>query len=151
MNKPDIKIRFKSIEILSKTLNLRPQGDFNDEAFHFDLNGQLHLEPSIKTIFSTLHIKIRQFNKNEILGSLSVVSEFIIDNFDEVIEKIDDKYLIPAELEVLVKTMSTSTARGVLFSEFKGTYLHKAVLPIILMPSASKAKDEKVQTENSNQ
>jgi hypothetical protein len=63
---------------------------------------------------------------------LSVSCIFEIANFEDVIKlEADGKVNIPQSLIETFNIISISTTRGVMFSTFKGTFLHGAVLPII--------------------
>ena len=150
MAKPDIKIKFQTINVLSKTMNPKPPGPFNDELFHFDINGHTIVQPEKKSLVSVVTVNIRELNKENVLASISIASEFLLENFEEILDHPKDNvYNIPIELDVLIKTMSISTARGVMFSEFKGTYLSKAILPIIFLPTAPPdAKNPRTQPES---
>ena len=88
---------------------------------------------TIKAIFIKVDIKIRERDKELIIASISTGCGFEIDNFDEVILKQEDnRYFIPSEVDALLKSVSVSTARGVMFSEFRGTYLFNLILPVII-------------------
>jgi hypothetical protein len=69
----------------------------------------------------------------------------IIENFEDTLKKDeDDKYIIPGDLEGMLKQISISTIRGFMFSEFRGTHLHKAILPILLSESLVAVDEESV-------
>jgi hypothetical protein len=78
--------------------------------------GVMYSENSIPQLFSS----IDRSNIYEIL------------NFVDVIKiSTDGKLDIPQALIEVLNSISISTTRGVMFSTFKGTFLHNAVLPII--------------------
>lgn len=65
-------------------------------------------------------------------GSLTSLFWYSIEDFDAVIKKNKSgKSDIPEGLKVTLNSISISTARGMLFSAFRGTALHDAILPVI--------------------
>jgi hypothetical protein len=79
-----------------------------------------------------VHVEIKNDDHSVVLGSLSVSCIFEILNFEDVIKvEADGKVNIPQRLIETLNIISVSTTRGVMFSTFKGTFLHGAVLPII--------------------
>jgi hypothetical protein len=51
---------------------------------------------------------------------------------------------LPSGIIDLLNSVSVSTVRGMMFSAFKGTFLHNAVLPVI-DPKTFKVKPDKVK------
>ena len=50
----------------------------------------------------------------------------------EVVTIIEEKnFKLTEELKDVLNSISISTTRGVMFSTFKGTYLHNALLPVV--------------------
>jgi hypothetical protein len=57
---------------------------------------------------------------------------YSISKFDDVIKmNAEGKLEIPQPLAELLNAVSVSTARGAMFSAFKGTFLHNALLPMV--------------------
>ncbi|MCF1715147.1 hypothetical protein L0U88_10975 [Flavihumibacter sp. RY-1] len=149
MKSKDIKIRFKSINLLSKSMNPKPDKDFDQEDFHFIINGKTNLQKEAKLIVSQTEVKIHP-NKNRdiLLGSILVECQFQVDDFADILDKTEESSItFPKELDILIKTMSISTIRGIMYSEFNGTYLTNAILPIIFLPS-SNTKPEAISKKN---
>ncbi len=85
-----------------------------------------------KLVYVVVHIEITNDDHSVIFGSLSVSCIYEILNFEEVIKvEPDEKLSIPQHLKDTLNLISTSTVRGIMFSTFKGTSLHGAILPII--------------------
>lgn len=144
MDEQDIKVKFKGLELLSKTLIQRPMEDFSGTSFHFDIKADAKINSQLKLILIFIDLKIRELDKEQILGSISVGCGFEVENFEDVIVKKNDLYDIPKGVDAFVKSISISTARGVMFSEFRGTYLSNALLPIIIVdPSLVEIDSEK--------
>jgi hypothetical protein len=128
----NVELKLKAIELLNSSLQL-PVGQ--SEAitnFNFNINIESRADATNKLIFVIVHIGIKTDDKSNILGALSVSCIFEIINFEEVIKtEPDGKLNIPQPLIDRLNSISISTARGVMFSTFKGTFLHNAILPVI--------------------
>lgn len=140
---PKIEYRLRSLEIVKLLINQKPQGFLNSE-FNFDIEAGARVAPDKKVIFLVISIVTREINKEEPLAEIVTAVGFEIINFEDVIILNEEGlYMIPTDLEVQLRIIALSTTRGVMFSEFKGTYLHRALLPIvpqILQPQEQKAE-----------
>lgn len=126
------QIQFKSIELLNGGLHLPNKPVLSLGNFNFSVSGEFRIDPSQKLIFVIISTEIKTEDNAMTLGSLSISCIFHLVNFDEVIKNTaDGKLEIPPGLAVTLNSISLSTFRGVLFSTFRGTYLHNAILPII--------------------
>lgn len=134
MDKKDISIKLETIELLSKTMIERPQVGMIGDKFNFNINVETKVNTTIKTVLYLVTIEITEIDKTQVIGSVKLGVSYSIVDFDKHITKRKNEniYDVPLELDALLKSMSVSTTRGVMFSEFTGTYLFKAVLPIVI-------------------
>ena len=67
------------------------------------------------------------------------------DNFDDYFTKNEkeNKYEVPEELEIVLKSAGISTSRGIIFSELEGTYLQGIILPLVDIASLVKKNIKK--------
>lgn len=101
--------------------------------FNFEVSAQTRLIPEIKVIAIAVGVKIREEKDTQnVFATIKTVVGFEIDNFQELITQ-DEKgvYNVPFKVEAMARRIAISTTRGVMFSYLKGTYLNKAILPII--------------------
>ena len=93
-------------------------------------------------------VKINELNTSQKLAEIKVACLFNIKNFNDVIKRNEesDVYHIPKELELIIRPVAISTTRGIIYSEFRGTYLANAIMPIVFMDTM---KEEKVDNKNS--
>ena len=150
MSLPAARIKFKIIDLLSKKM-IAPSQSLTavPKMFHFDILVDTSVNTEQKIIVIVVDIKIKEVNKEIVQGELSLACGFEVENFEETILK-DDKtnmYIVPPDTDALVKSVSISTARGVLFSEFRGTYLMQAIMPIIIFPPIAQAKQQMTAAE----
>lgn len=135
MSTPDIRIKFTNVEVISLAMFPRPQNWEDGNQYEFDLKVDSQVNPEAGTLIILTDIKVRAFKTDNILASIVVACSFDVENFSDAITKRNDGvYQIPVDVDVVMKTMSVSTIRGIMFSEFKGTYLYRAILPIIIVP-----------------
>jgi len=138
----DIEYQLRSIEVINVNINARPK-DYKGQKFHFDISGHARVNPDKKILFFFVAIIVREENEEYHLGKIETALGFEIGDFENVILKKEDNiYNIPIDLEIHLRTISISTTRGIMWSHFKGTHLHKALLPVVpqfLLPEANQS------------
>lgn len=127
-----IDIQLKAIELLNSSISVPQPNNLPLANFNFIINIESKADSSNKLVFVIVNIKIESEDQKQTFGTLTISCIYTVLNFDQVI-KIDPtgKYDIPQMLIEILNSISISTARGVMFSTFKGTFLHNAFLPII--------------------
>ena len=70
-------------------------------------------------------------DKKTCLASLKASCIFEVANFDEFVIEGTQQVLFPESAVITFNSVTISTVRGLMFSQFKGTHLHSAILPII--------------------
>jgi hypothetical protein len=128
----NVEMQIRAIELLNGSLQLPADPNTAVTTFNFNISIESKADAPNKLVFVIVHVEIKNDDHSIVLGALSVSCIFEIVNFDEVI-KIDEngKLDIPQRLIETLNIISISTTRGVMFSTFRGTFLHGAVLPII--------------------
>ena len=135
MDKIDYRVKIEWIDIIEKSL-YKVQ-IFEEEVFNFEVITQAIADSSKSAIVTFVIVNIRRMNEaNDLVAKIMIAVGFVVENFENAFKKDENNsYPIPIEFENTVKMMSISTMRGIMFSEFRGTRLHKAILPIILADS----------------
>lgn len=136
--KGDLKIH--SIELINSSIVTPLSSTASITNFTYKMSIESKIDTVKKLIFVTIDVQISDTEQSLLVGSIRVSCIYSLSNFDEFIIQISNEKLeIPPPLVDLLNSISISTTRGVMFSIFKGTYLHNAVLPIInteqLLPS----------------
>ena len=127
-----IDLQLKSIELLKGAISLPSVPEVSLNNFNFNISLESKADATNKFLFVIVSVEIRSEDQNHILGSLAVRCIYSVVNFDDVVKiEADGKLDIPQPLVEILNSMSISTARGVMFSTFKGTFLHNAFLPIV--------------------
>lgn len=127
-----VDLQMKSIELLKGSISLPSVPEVSLNNFNFNISLESKADATNKILFVIVSVEIRSEDQNQVLGSLAVSCIYSIVNFDEVVKiEADGKLNIPQSLVEILNSISISTTRGVMFSTFKGTFLHNAFLPII--------------------
>ncbi|MDX2047384.1 MAG: hypothetical protein SFU87_11400 [Chitinophagaceae bacterium] len=123
-------IRMHGIDIIEKHLfKISIQ---EADLFKFELKTQSIVNETESLIVTFVIVEIRKESTNELAAKILAGFGFFIKDISSSLERGEDrKYIIPSEFENVLKTISISTMRGLMFSEFRGTPLHGAILPII--------------------
>ncbi len=127
-----IDLQLKSIELLRGSISLPSVPEVSLNNFNFNISLESKADATNKILFVIVSVEIRSEDQNHVLGSLAVSCIYSIVNFDDVVKiEADGKLDIPQPLVEILNSISISTVRGVMFSTFKGTFLHNAFLPIV--------------------
>lgn len=126
------EMQLKAIELLNLSLVAPAVPGANLTQFHFNINVESRIDEPNKLVMVIVHLEIKNDNQSQGLGAIAVSCIFEINNFSQVISKqANGMFSIPTGLVAHMNDIAISTCRGVMFSSFKGTFLHNAVLPII--------------------
>lgn len=130
MKEKSLRIKIDGIEILDKKLN-QVKNISDDQEFRFEIKAQLsaRMERELAIVFS--QVNIRKNDDEEILASLTIACGFLIPQMADHLPMDAAGIKIPKDIDLMLRGMTISTMRGVLFSELRGTVLHKAYLPMI--------------------
>ena len=126
------ELQLRAIELLNSSLQLPSTPSNPPTSFNFNISIESKADAKNKIVFVIVNVEIRNNDQSFILGSITLSCIFEISNFSEVIQtNSEGQFVIPEGLVHVLNSISISTTRGVIFSTFKGTFLHGAVLPII--------------------
>jgi len=127
-----VDLQLKSIELLKGSISLPSIPEVSLNNFNFNISLESKADATNKFLFIIVSVEISSEDQNHILGSLAVSCIYSIASFDEVVKiEADGKLDMPQQLVEILTSISISTTRGVMFSTFKGTFLHNAFLPIV--------------------
>lgn len=128
----NIGLKIIAVELVSSTLVPPENLAVLTNTFKFKLSVEFIPNIEKQIIITTTHIDVVDNDDKIILGSISVNCIFSFENLEEVINiKPDGEATINIAIREKLIDYSTSTTRGVMFSTFKGTFLHNAILPLL--------------------
>jgi hypothetical protein len=107
-----------------------------NDVFNFDIKAQSNADLTKRLVVMYVAVSVKRLNNPDTLARMLVGFGFLVENIQEAFDKTDDgKYTIPVDFENILKMISISTMRGIMFSEFRGTHLHNAILPVTTIDS----------------
>ena len=100
--------------------------------FNFGVGVEARLNAEEKLLFVVSTVEIRNDDSSVLLADIKTSCVFAIKNFDEhVKQSASGKLEINQYLLNTLNMVSISTTRGIMFTTFKGTCVHNAILPVI--------------------
>ncbi len=126
-----IAYRLKTIEVIEEKMVCPPSPPTQIKKFHFAINLTHKFKREEKLVFVVIEVVITSSENDFIYGSIKVANIFEVKNLDPFIEKETGAVRFSPKFENNLNAISVSTVRGIMFSRFRGTYLHQAILPII--------------------
>lgn len=124
--------KLHGIELISFSVQPQPASEHAKDAFEFNINQQHKTNAEKKIIIVFVSIHIREAGKEPSLASLNIACGFEILSFDDTVKKnAKGEYVIPHDLSTTLSRISIATARGILYSQLRGSYLQNATLPIL--------------------
>lgn len=147
MENSQINFRIHGIEIISLSLNQRPDEGFEGTAYNFAYAVENKIEPDKNLIVSFVKVDITELDKSVILGNIIVACGIEVPNLINVLPRdAENLPTIPQELDLVIRAVAISTTRGIMFSEFKGTYLHNAIFPVVMQAIPFQSQQPAVAT-----
>ncbi len=124
--------QIRSIQLLESFLAEPVELSKSIPDFSFDIRTELKINDEHHYFMIVTEIKVREKDYDDVLGKVKTQCVYHIDQFAEVTARgSDGKIKIPKQLTDTLNSISLSTTRGIMFSAFRGTHLHHAILPII--------------------
>lgn len=129
--KKDFKFRIDSIDIINTSINA-PLNPTEIGELNFDLQIQVKLEPKKNILMVFVDVEIKTKESKEKLGKYTICCSYIIEDFEELVSYDNaNKPTVPKIIIDTLNSISISTLRGLMFGSFRGTFLHKAILPVV--------------------
>ncbi|HNY53744.1 MAG TPA: hypothetical protein PK727_10105 [Bacteroidales bacterium] len=127
----DLRFQITGIDIEDVSIT-NPKTPFGkDISFRFHVNIEMKIDSGAGKVINMVIIKVAESESLERCGSIKVSCIFGVDNINSFMNPENGKNKLPEEFIHVLNSISISTARGVMYSQFRGTFLHEAVLPII--------------------
>jgi hypothetical protein len=136
-----VTYRISALELLNLEIKHPRQEQMDLNTFHFDLKLQHRINGEKKLVFVITTINIMDKDKTTQVGHVESSCIFHVENFHDYLGE-DNQVKFPDTFISEINAMAISTTRGIMFSEFKGTFLHKAVLPVFQNEQLRKDQSE---------
>lgn len=130
VNKP-VSFQLKGIELLDFCFNHPKKQIPAQMVFNFDIKIEHKILADNNFIAVVVSIDINNDQRDIKLGSIMVSCIFEIPELKEYIDPKNNVPKLSEEFLTTINSISISTVRGVMFSQFRGTFLHNAILPVV--------------------
>ncbi len=131
IQKEDVKFQLKGIEILDIHVDYPKVPLQGLVTFNFNINVEIKILNETKQVVVFILVDIFDSKSENKFGSIKIGCEYGIENFDSFINVETNNADFPKQFITIINSITISTVRGVMFSQFRGTFLHGAILPII--------------------
>lgn len=131
IKKSKVNYRLKTIEIIEEKLECPATPDSQIKHFHFKINIGHKIVKEKKSIIVLVEVLISPREGEKQFGSIKVANIFEIENLDSFNVNKTNSFKFSPEFETEINSISISTIRGIMYTRFGGTFLNKAILPII--------------------
>jgi len=129
--KKDLSFQIKGIELLDVKMIHQENPLPSQTIFNFNISLEHRINPEKKLIAVIASIEIFHEDQKTLLGSIKASCLFNIANINDFAVEGSKEIKLPIEVLTTLNSISISTVRGIMFSQFKGTFLHNAHLPIV--------------------
>ncbi len=126
-----VRFQLRAIEIVDLCV-IHPKQQIPPQMiFNFDIKLEHKIPSDNKLIAVVVTIDIRDENKPDKLGSLMASCVYEVPDILEYIDKNSNLPKFPETFLTTINSISISTIRGIMFTLFRGTFLHNAILPVV--------------------
>lgn len=131
MKQQNFEYKIKGIEVLNSEINIPEKPLPGKVLFSFDVSLEQRFNMEQELIFVLCDITTFISDNPDLkLGRVKSSCIFNVKNLKNYITD-GNQVKLPEEHVNAINTISVSTTRGLMFSLFKGTFLHGAILPLI--------------------
>ena len=128
----NISFKINSIELTSQSISVSPDTVIDINDLNYNIGIQILYDITSGYIKISPTISICSKNDSSEYGKLSIDCFYEIIDFKEVIPLNENNSpIIPIPFLHTLISISLSTSRGIMYSSFRGTFLQKAILPIV--------------------
>ncbi len=130
-NAENIGFQIRGMEILDSCLNAPTSPLHPNPKFQFDLAIEHRINLENNLVIVICKVGIRNESKETLFGELRGSCIFFVEKLNDYFDPQTNKLSLPEDFVVTLNSVTISSMRGLMFSFFRGTFLHQAVLPII--------------------
>jgi hypothetical protein len=124
----NVEFQIQGIELVESSFKFSEQRGGND-VFRFNINLEHLFNGDKDVLIVKTEINILDESSTEVVGNIKTHVAFNILNLAKYFK--DNKPNLPEVFVSTLNSISISTTRGMMFSAFRGTFLHNAILPLI--------------------
>lgn len=142
MEQVNVNFQLKEIELVGINLH-HPQIPLNPErTYNFNIQIEQRINNEDKMVAVTTSIEIIHEEDKQCHASIKTNCIFIIENFQDFVAGSSNQINLPDQFAITLNSISLSTTRGIMYSQFKGTFMHNVLLPIVNPSSLITSRSE---------
>jgi len=126
-----VNFQIKAVELLESCINTPTQPLAAETVFNFDISLEHRLDVNDDMIIVICSVSVLNETREEQLGKLKSGCIYTIKDLKQFVNAETKTLELPEAVTVALNSVSISTTRGLMFSMFRGTILHNAVLPVV--------------------
>lgn len=131
MEQVNVNFQLKEIELLEINLH-HPQIPLSAErTYNFNIQIEQRINNEDKMVIVITSIEVIHEEDKQCHAAIKVSCIFIIENFQDFIVASTNQVNLPDQFAITLNSISLSTTRGIMYSQFKGTFMHNVLLPIV--------------------
>lgn len=131
MEQVNVNFQLKEIELVGINLH-HPLIPLNPErTYNFNIQIEQRINNDDKMVAVTTSIEVIHEEDKQCHASIKTNCIFIIENFQDFISEGNNQVNLPDQFVITLNSISLSTTRGIMYSHFKGTFMHHVLLPIV--------------------
>ena len=140
MSDKEIRFQLACIEILEIKLNRPEKALPAPRIYHFETKIKTTMQAEQRRFTLIPSVDVIYDEDESIHATIKVSFAFEIDNFEDF--KTDAGYNFPDQFITTMISISISTLRGIMYSQFRGTFLNNTLLPVIDPKSFIKSEED---------
>jgi hypothetical protein len=125
-----IKFQIGGIELLESSI-INSNKSIDEKNINFNINLEQKIDNDKKIVFVIADVSFNEKDEDKELGTIKTCCLFKIKSDDDLIDPKTKKFNLPDNIIMTLSTITLSTTRGIMFAQFKGTFLHHVILPLI--------------------
>lgn len=131
IQKEEIKFLIKGIELLDSNIIYPKAPLIGEVVFKFNINVEIKIVNEQSLIMAIVSVDILDNKTIDKYGFIRVNCIFGIENFASFVNSETKKVDFPKPFLTSLNSIALSTTRGIMFDQFRGTFLNGAILPIL--------------------
>jgi hypothetical protein len=140
MDLMNVSFQLKAIELLEFNLK-NPQIPLNlERTYKFNINIEQRINNEEKLVIVITSVDLIHEEDQQCHASIKTSCIFLVENLENFTLPDSNVVNLPDQFVVTLNSISLSTTRGIMFSSFKGTFMHNVYLPIVNPSDFSREK-----------
>lgn len=131
MEQAKINFQIMGVELLEINLN-NPGIQLNAErTYHFIINIEQRVHKDEKSVIVITAVDLIHEPDNQCHATIKTSCVFFVGDILDFSSPDSQQIDLPEQFMITLNSISLSTTRGIMYSQFRGTFMHNVILPIL--------------------